>query len=47
MKNLISVATYARAKKISTTTVYNWIESGKLKMVEIDGKKFIDISKTK
>ncbi len=41
---LITVTNYADKIKKKRQTVYNWIKEGKLKTIEIDGVKFIDIS---
>lgn len=40
-ENLITVASYARVRGISLTTVYRWIEEGSIESVVIDGVKFI------
>ena len=37
----LKVSTYATLKGVSTTTVYDWIEKGKVKLEVIDGVKFI------
>ena len=39
--NLIKVSTYAKKKKITRQTVYNMIESGRLKSENIDGVVFV------
>jgi predicted site-specific integrase-resolvase len=41
LNNLKTVNNYAREKSVSTTTIYNWIKEGKVKVVIIDGVKFI------
>lgn len=38
---LVKISTYATEKKVSRTTVLNWVENGTCEMVEIDGVKFI------
>jgi predicted site-specific integrase-resolvase len=40
-KKRLKVSTYATLKGVSTTTVYNWVEKGKIKLEVIDGVKFI------
>lgn len=45
-KNLVSVATFAKKKKVSTTAVYQWIAAGRVLVVEIDGKKFVNANST-
>lgn len=42
--DLIKVSSYALKMRKSTTWVYDQIKDGKLKLVEIDGIKFIKIS---
>ena len=39
---LVTVANYAKLEKVTTAAVYQWIEAGRVKLVTIDGKKFID-----
>jgi hypothetical protein len=39
--NLISIEDYARKKKVSIKTVYNWMKAGKLKPVIIGKTKLI------
>lgn len=39
--NLISIEDYARKKKVSVKTVYNWINCGKIKPVIIGKTKLI------
>jgi predicted site-specific integrase-resolvase len=45
MNNLITLAEYAKIKKKSLKTVYNWIHSGKIKPVVIGTHKFIKYEK--
>lgn len=42
-QKLIKVSTYAKEKNISVQWVYKLIEKGELKLVEIDGVKFIEL----
>jgi len=44
-KKLVKVSTYAIKNNISTTWVYKLIEDGRLKCVEHDKVKFIEIEK--
>tara|TARA_R110002020_G_scaffold384244_1_gene595230 strand:+ start:274 stop:417 length:144 start_codon:yes stop_codon:yes gene_type:complete len=37
----LRVSTYATLKGVSTTTVYNWVEKGKVKLEVIDKVQFI------
>lgn len=46
-KNLITIANYARMKGISSTWVYKLGKKGKVKIVEIDKMKFVDIKNKK
>jgi predicted site-specific integrase-resolvase len=39
--NLISIEDYARRKKVSVKTIYNWIKAGKVKPVIIGKTKLI------
>ena len=39
---LCKISTYAKLKDVSVQTVYNWIDKGLVKYVEIDGVKYID-----
>lgn len=41
--DLVKVSTYANNMKKSTTWVYDQIKEGKVKLVEIDGVKFVKI----
>ncbi len=41
---LITVTNYAKQMDKKRQTIYNWAKDGKIKMIEIDGIKFIDIS---
>lgn len=41
-KNLQRISTYAREHDITVAGVYKRIEAGKVKVVEIDGVKFIE-----
>jgi hypothetical protein len=41
--NLVSLEVYARRKKRSLKTIYNWIKSGKLNPVIIGKSKFIKL----
>lgn len=41
--NLVSIEDYARKKKVSVKTIYNWINSGKLKPVVIGKTKLIKV----
>lgn len=40
---LITVFNYAKRKKLTTAAIYKQIKKNKLKAVEIDGMKFIQI----
>ena len=40
-KERLKVSSYARLKDVSTTTVYDWIKSGKLKSEIIDKVQFV------
>lgn len=42
--DLMNIEDYARLKKVTRQTVYNWIENGWLKDVTILNKRFIDTS---
>lgn len=42
IENLQTVLNFAREKKLSHATIYNRIKSGELKVITIDGIKFID-----
>ena len=42
--NLMTVAQYATLMGKERQTIYNWIETGKIKTVEFLGKRFIDKS---
>jgi predicted site-specific integrase-resolvase len=44
-QNLITLEDYARLKKVSLKTIYNWINAGKLKPVIIGKHKFINNEK--
>lgn len=41
MQQYYTISQYARALGITNTTVYRWIDTGKIKIVEIAGKKMI------
>ena len=41
IENLMTVRNYAKRKKVTTQCVYYWIKNGIVKVVEIDGIKFI------
>jgi predicted site-specific integrase-resolvase len=41
--NLVTLEVYARRKKRSLKTIYNWIKSGKVKPVVIGKSKFIKL----
>jgi predicted site-specific integrase-resolvase len=41
--NLVTLEVYARKKKRSLKTIYNWIKSGKVKPVVIGKSKFIKL----
>lgn len=41
---LVKVSSYARMKGVSAVQVYNWIKEKKVKQVEIDGVKFIELT---
>jgi excisionase family DNA binding protein len=41
MQQYYTISQFARALGITNTTVYRWIESGKIKIVEVAGKKMI------
>lgn len=43
-KDLVKVSTYATNNKKSTTWVYDQIKENKIKLVVIDGVKFIKIT---
>lgn len=38
---LVTVSNYAKEQKVERQTVYNWIKSGRIKSVNIDGVAFI------
>ena len=40
-ERLMTVSNYAKMKKVSATSIYNWIRAGKENKVEIDGVTFI------
>lgn len=44
MKNLVTIANYAKIKKVSRVTVYAWIESGKITITKVGGKPFIELT---
>lgn len=46
MENLVRVSTYAKSKDISPTAVYLRVKQGKVKIVEIDGMKFVDLNES-
>lgn len=41
---LKTITNYSNEYGISRQTVYNWIKAGKLKLVDIDGVQFIQLS---
>lgn len=41
MQQYYTISQFARALGITNTTVYRWIENGKIKIVEVAGKKMI------
>ena len=41
--NLVSLEVYARRKKRSLKTIYNWIKSGKITPIVIGKSKFIKL----
>ncbi len=43
-QSLKSVANYAKMNNVSTTYIYKLANSGRIKFVEIDGVKFVDIA---
>lgn len=45
-ENLVRVSTYAKSKNISPTAVYLQVKQGKVKIVEIDGMKFVDLNES-
>lgn len=45
MAKLITLTEYAKRKKVSLKTVYNWINSGKLEPTIIGKHKFITVKK--
>ena len=46
MENLVRVSTYAKSRGISPTAVYLRVKQGKVKIVEIDGMKFVDLNES-
>lgn len=38
---LLSIQEYAKHKKVTRQTIYNWIREKKIKLILISGKKFI------
>lgn len=44
IKYLKTVANYAHEKGVTVQTVYKWIEQNKVKSIEVDGVKFININ---
>ncbi len=42
LKNLTNVKDYAKSMEVTTQTVYNWINSGRVKTVSVLGVDFID-----
>jgi hypothetical protein len=44
-ESMKTIASYAAMMKVTTSYIYKLIGQGKLKPVEIDGVKFIDINK--
>lgn len=44
--NLVRVSTYAKSKGITPTAVYLQVKQGKVKIVEIDGMKFVDLKES-
>lgn len=47
MQQYYTISQFARALGITNTTVYRWIESGKIKIVEIADKKMIPAEELK
>lgn len=41
VSKLITVAEYARMKKVAPVTVYRWLETGRIAGIEIAGVKFV------
>lgn len=41
---LITVSNYAKKIGKERQTIYNWAKNGQIKIIEIDGIKFVDIS---
>jgi predicted DNA-binding transcriptional regulator AlpA len=46
-EHLITVGNYASKKGCTTQHIYRQIKEGKVPSVEIDGVKFVDLSKIK
>lgn len=44
LKRLVALSTYARMKEIAPKTAYEWCKAGKVELVEIDSKKFIELN---
>ena len=45
LKNLMSVSDFAIKNKVSTVTVYKWIEKGWIESVKVGKMTFVDTSK--
>lgn len=41
---LMSIQDYAKHKKVTRQTIYNWIKDKKIKVINISGKKFIKLN---
>lgn len=41
---LFTISNYAKKEKVDRKTVYNWINSKKIKAIEIDGVTFIQVA---
>jgi hypothetical protein len=43
--HLVTLETYARRKRKSLKTIYNWIKIGRIEPVYIDGKRFVNLNR--
>lgn len=41
--NLMTVRKYAALKCVSQVTIYNWMKKGSIRMIYIDGVKFVNV----
>lgn len=45
LSHIVTIETYAKKKKKSLKTIYNWIKIGKIEPVYIDGKRFLNLNR--